>query len=354
MVQYAETPQPAGVGIKEENVHIGSGMRNGQLHSVITTLFNAVGEGFIGNADASLMGTWPTGIRAAGGTWNPVMIVPMTPSVSIVAFPSLAVGFPQTVKVRIRMVGTNQFGVYQEEITPLISKVIDATSQWFVVNMSKVFATVDEVYVITGNISNVGTVSIASIGRHTIIDPLLASNFAITDHPGDATWEAARGSAIASTNLDFVGTAPNWGVGTPLRVGPFGPDMPFPTPEIIGAMGVILREHNTPTVLNTTAPLPARGQKSVAGAAPVTGCCIGRSAAGWQGYMHKFGFFSTDGTPWTTKIANINLGGSSTRAGGLATLYARAGEDDLQLSAMIRSTLGTARGANATRGYPNG
>jgi hypothetical protein len=116
----------------------------------------------------------------------------------------------------------------------------------------------------------------------------------------------------------------------------------------MGAVGTILRERNTPTALNTTARLPARLQL-IAAAVPITGCAIGLSATGFQGTPHKFGFFSSNG--WTGKISGINLGGSSTRAGTAPALILQLGEDELQISAMLRTTMGTRRGANATKAY---
>lgn len=352
MVQFSESPVPSGVGIREEQLHVASGLRNAQLHSTISTSIQGVGVAFIGNELGTMMGTWPAGLRSQGFAWNPVLAVPMTPFVSFVAiWPGGAL--PKTVQVRIRMVGTNQFGAYQEEITPWVSRTMTTTAQWFGVYMSKVFATVDEVYVMTDNITNVGNLSKASIGWTTIIDPTRAQAAVIADHPDDAAWEFAHGGALASTTLNFCGTEANWGIGTPVRCSPFGPSIPFPSPEIVGAMGIILREKTTPTAINQVASLPGRGQIAVAGVAPTTGVCIGRSVSGWQGDMNKFGFFSNDA--WTTKIAGINFSGSSTRAGsGTPQNYTQVGEDDIQISSIIRTTIGSRRGANATRSYPNG
>jgi len=351
MVQFKETPVPSGSGLHERQLHISSGLRNSQLNAVISTDLDGVSFGLIGTAGGGDLGIFQPGLRAQGAPWSPVLPLPMTPTITILAVPPEPQAFPQTVVVQARLIGTDQFGCYQEEITPILTKVMTTTSQWFGFHCSKVFASIDDVFFHTGNIDP--ALSVAQIGWSTLIDPTKAGAAAIADHAFELVWEFFHAGTLSGTvlvtNYDLIGTAANWGIGTPHRVEPFGPSIPFPSPEIMGAVGTILRQRTTPTVLNTTARLPARGQL-IGGSAPVTGVAIGRSAAGFQGTPHKFGFFSNDA--WTTPISGINFGGSSSRGGaGVPTAEAQLGEDEIQISALLRTTMGTRRGANSTKAY---
>lgn len=352
--QFQESHVPAGSGISERQLHLATGLRNQSLTPIISTNFAGIfntGVGVIGTAGGTRSGTWPAGLRLAASAWNPVLPVPMTPTFTFYVVQGIGAGYPQTVEVKLRILGTDQFGCYQEEVTPWVTKVQTTTSQWFQIITSKVFSTIDQVYVMTSNVHSDLGFSLCGCGWGTNIDPLFVQAATFAAHSYDATWELVHGGAVA-TNLDMCGTAPNWGVGTPYRVSPHGPSNPYPTPEILGATGTLLREKNTPTALNTTARLPVRGQLSVAGVAPTTGLAVGRSVAGWQGTPHKIGFFSND--TWVTKIAGINLGGSSTRASGLPTTEGQVGEDELMLTVAMRTCIGTRRDSNPTRTYPNG
>lgn len=383
---YEMTPGTtgAGIGLRENQLHVSAGMRNSSLHAVVPSFFRAFSgasnmtqfEGimpFGDNAstaqpDWSLLSGAPTpdwvAMRVSGTPWNPVLPVPMTPTVSFLVFP-IGSPFPQTVQVKIRMSGTDQFGNHIVEETPWIAKVQTTTSVWFLVHMSKVFATVEQMW-LKG--INVGPTSLAAsrvaVGWCSCIDPAaLAVASPVVNGAGGAFaadncfWPTAMtllwaSGGVTATNYDLAGTAANWGVGTPLQMSPYGKPTPFPSPDILGASGMILRQRNTPTALNTVAQLPARGQLAVAGVAPTTGVAIGRSASGFQGTPHKLGFFSNDS--WTTKIAGITLSGSSTRASGIPGPYSQLGEDDIAIVATLRTTLGTQQDSNATGSYPQG
>jgi hypothetical protein len=357
MVQFKESFVPAGSGLTERQLHLATGLRNACLTPVISSNYAGIFStniGLIGTADSSRHGAWPAGLRLTASVWNPVLPVPMTPTMLFYVIPSTGApggAFPETVEVKVKVQGTDQFGCYQEEITPWVSKTMTTTSCWFGIHLSKVFSTVDQVYVMTNNITNLGNLSTCGMGWGTNIDPTMAGAATINVSTFDTYWELFEGGLVTS-NLDMCGTAANWGVGTPFRVSPYGPSTPYPTPEILGATATILREKNTPTALNTTARLPVRGQLSVAGVAPTTGLCVGRSVAGWEGTPHKVGFFSNNA--WTTKVAGINLGGSSTRASGVPTTDAQVGEDELMITVAMRTLIGTMRDSNPTRTYPLG
>lgn len=382
---YQTTPGTTGpgIGVRENQLHVASGLRTSSLHAVIpsfsrtfsgaSNMTNLEGIMPFGDNASTAQPDWTLGsglptpdwvaMRVAGMVWNPVLPVPMTPTVQVLAFPVLG-GFPQTIQVKIRMSGTDQFGNRIIEETPWISKTQTTTSVWMMVHMSKVFATVDQMWLKGINIGLASLLqSRVSIGWCSCIDPdpLAASTSAVNGAGGDfltyfwpvafvLAWSGLGG--VTATNFDLCGTAANWGVGTPLQMSPYGKPQPFPSPDILGATGMILRQSRTPTALNTVAQLPARGQLAVAGVAPTTGVTLGRSASGFQGTPHKFGFFSNNA--WVTKIADITLSGSSTRASGIPTGYIQLGEDDIALVATLRSTLGTQQDSNPTGSYPRG
>lgn len=351
MVQYQKTPMGVGVGLNEQNLHQSTGLRNAQLEVVLTTnVVGIVGPSTIGANDApSDFGTFPAvGLSAdVGSTWNSTMMVPMTPSLFLWPVP-ISAALPADVKFKVKARGKDQFGEAIEEVTPWLSTTLTTTSLFRVLTLSKVFAVVDEVYVATQGVSSLAGASKAAVGWHTMIDPTraAAANIAFTGFHGGGLW-TILGSA--GSNVDMMGTWANYGFGTTHLHTPYGPNVPFPSPEIMGAQGTVLRQKTTPTVINETAFLPARGQLVVAGAAPVTGVRIGGNLAGWQGSPHKFGFFSNDN--WTTKIANIELGGSSLRASDVPTTDVMLGEDDMQFTALLHTWVSTARGTSPKKSY---
>lgn len=279
MVRYNQTPSGGGVGLNEYNLHQATGLRNATLNAVIAsspwgtaaggtlTTWGSIAPNTdgtnitpIGNADGSRMGTWPTvSLRSAATPWNSILPIPMTPTLFFLAIPGPTAGiasapWPQTVEVRIRMIGRDQFGNAIEEITPWVSKTSSTTSQVAVINMSKVFSVVHDAWVMTDNVWDTAPTfsSSAAIGWHTCIDPTKAQAMAATIAVYQTFWLAQNAAAIVS-NFDFCGTAANWGIGTPHMVTPYGQDMPVPTPEILGATMTLLRQKTTPTALNTVA-----------------------------------------------------------------------------------------------------
>jgi hypothetical protein len=350
--QHEAGPNAHGVGVTEEQIHVASGIRNSTLNVVVqrslTGIISSVGTD-IGTAGGIRSSGFATSLRlSSSSAWNPVMAVPQTPLVFIYAVSLIA--FPTTVEFRIKMTGLDQFGNRIQEITPWQSKTQTTTSQMILFCMSKVFSVIDDCWIDTNNITNAASISNAAIGWGPIADPTGLEASAVTDNPSAANVAWVSGGATG-TNTDLVGTEANWGVGTPMRVAPYGPAIPFPSPEYLGGTVSLVREVNTPALLNAVAVVEGRDQPT-AGVVPVTGFALGRSAAGFQGTPHKLGFFSNDA--WTTKITGIGLTGSSTRASGIPTAYVHTIEDAIQINVALRTTLGTQRDANATSSYPNG
>jgi len=350
MVLIDTNPNPPGPGVNERQLHEATGLRTKHLTATISTNISGIGGGTIGTAGGTGSdGTWSTGLRAASATWNSAMPVPMTPTIFVFGTPT---AIPGSITVRFRVRGYDQFGMPAIEVTPFVTKSVTTTSFFTALTLSRVFSFVEDVEVMTQGV-NVASSSV-TIGWHTAIDPTGAAAAAFTLTPIASAFQTAITAlnvAATVTNVDMANTWQNWGIGTPVRLAPYGKDNPFPTPEIMGAMGLLLRQKNMPTVLNIAARLPVRGQLA-SGVAPVTGVCVGRSLTGWQGDPHKFGFFSSDN--WTTKISGITLTGSDTRASDVPTSTAQFGEDDMQFTAMIRTTDGTRRGEGRVYGYPNG
>lgn len=344
-----------GYGVAEEQLHIATGLRN-RTHQVAisTNFFGVTISTPIGTASGGVSGSgtnfWGTGLRAAGSVWNPILPVPMTPTVTVFHETS---AIPGGLQFQLRLRGTDQFGNPIEDVSPLIGKTVSTTDYISSITMSKVFATVDEAWIWTVGVIN--TTSVLGIGWSTIIDPLF-SGLAPTSVP--ITNPAAFQARMTVLNAGATGTIwanqntyPNWGVGTPVRVQAFGPAQPFATPELIGGTGILLREKTTPTVINAVARFPGKNQPFTGGVASAVGLTFGQSVAGWRGTPHKIGFYSNDF--WTTKLG-IGLGGSSTRAAGRPTTQAQVGEDELMLLFWLRTSIGSQRLSNTATSYPRG
>lgn len=409
--QYNATPGRLSPGIQEENLHIATGLRNANLSAIISSNLGGICPSTaVGTIDGS---PGSTSLRAGATAWNGNLPVPMTPSLFCILVPlECYTGSHGAVTFRAHATGIDQFGNVIEEWTPWLTKTQTSTSQVILVTFSKVFAYVTDVVMHTSNVTG-PLVSTVSCGWHTCIDPTAIQASALTDYT--AFWVlGGLGPTTTASNLDTLGSWANWGVGTPIRMQPYGPSTPFPTPEVMGAMALIIRDRNTPAVINKAGRLAPQGQLVESGAAPTTGVCIGRSASGWQGCPHKFGFFSDDtwatklnsvngtatasssttltnsgasfpsmvgwtvragssyatvssntatvitvsawvgGTPSGTatySVTNLNLGGSSTYNGGIPTAGAGVGRDDIELSSLLRTTFNTQRGSNATKSY---
>lgn len=379
MARFNETITPSGYGYREEQLHVATGLRNSSIHALISTdLAGIVNDIPIGSQTGlartewggpQIAGTTYTSMRAAAAAaltpWNGHLPTPMTPTISIIANSTglvtvLSAGSgTATMIVQFRVRGQDQFGCAIEEITPPITLstkgyAIGTDGDYFtLIHLSKVFSYVHDVEYLNygasdgtnGHLWVTSPPATFRMGWCTVIDPV----------PLGGSLATALIRPLAALTVDTgtqVAGIENWGIGTPLRIAPYGPAIPFANPEYIGGTATILREKTTPTVLNTTVRVPGRGQ-TIAGSLPTAGFALGRSASGWQGTPHKLGFFSNDN--WATnKISGIDLTGSSNRASDRPTSYAQLGEDELQIVASIRSSIGSRRGSNPTSSYPRG
>ena len=347
-------PNAHGVGVSEEQLHVATGLRTQTITATIERNLSGIVSSSatpIGTLTGAASGTWGAGLRSFSSAWNPHMPYPMTPLITFFVNDAAPAVFPQTVYVRIRMTGTDQFGNRIVEVSPWLSKTMTTTSQLFVVCMSKVFATIDDCWIQTDNVKfdDIASLSQVGIGWGCLIDPTGLAAAAFADTPGfNILWGLQGG---VTTNVDVLGTEKNWGLGTPMRVSPYGPDIPYASPEVLGATAELIRNLSSGALLSEIARLPVLGQQS-AGALPDTGIAVGRSSPGWQGTPHKVGFFSNDG--WTTKITGITLTASSTRASDIPTAFLDIFEDTMRFTMHLRTTLGTSRGDNATSTYPRG
>lgn len=359
-MRYNATPGVAGPGVREKDLHPSSGLRLVSINPTVSMNWYGVSAqiNFGALGAATDVTSW-TSIRAYASIWSEHMPFPMTPFISFFIVPTDTT-LPSTVSVKLRVKGMDQFGNAIEEVTPWITKVMDDEDYLFAIYLSKVFSAVYDVEYMSRGIDGDSAVpSRLAVGWACIIDPTrvesTSAKLAYTTVLGfggyDVVWNALGGSTTGSTPLDLMGTEANWGFGIPLEVAPFGPAIPHAAPEVIGAYATILREKTTPTVVMAGYRLPVIGQ-SINGGLPVTGVVVGRSAPGWQGCMSKIGFASSDS--WATKVLGMEFGGSSQRASDLPATAAQVGEDELLFNFLIRTTVGTARGANPTSTYALG
>ncbi len=305
-----------GVGVREEQLRLGSGLRLSCLTTIARDQIDVVSgtAAPIGTAD----GTQPTPVEPADVWFDPAwsafsgrMPFPMTPMIAITSTAPSA-----SKRVRIRMSGLDQFWSPQLEITPFVA--LDATLDVMQFPMSKVFAFVAKVeYQFELLDSDTDTIS---VGISNVFDPT-----EVADVAQDAD------NARVLKNLENLGFA------TPIRISPFGVSQPVSHPEVIGDV----------TAWNMTSDTFAHIQPL----GVVAGFTVGVSAAGFQGYAHKLGFDSPDG--WTTKI--LDLAGAEFRMGGEAEGVASSpvrASDTTKYMAQFRSSVGTRREAMAESIYP--
>lgn len=286
-----------GVGIKEEDIHATSGLRMAVDTPVLITSTNAIA--------AITLGT-PTGAPIT--TWKPMVgpvdlpfyfghpAYPVTPTVFMIT-PAPAV----TKQLRIRMTGTDQFGVTQTETSPWVAHLGGATDVVVAFPMSKVFQYVALIEIMTVGYNS--TTDFAQIGQLNCFDP----------------------TNIADDAADLQGVTilhrQNLGFGTTRRLSPNTDGF-----RVYGNIGAY----------NWT-------QRAFAYIAPVSGTVagftVGQSVAGFEGYQHKIGF---DSPNWAaTKVQQF--GGGEFRMGGQVQgsppppIRAR---DVLEFHVTLRSDLG--------------
>lgn len=323
--RYDSGAQAPGIGYREEQIHPASGLRIAHCGGVLGTNLAGIQalrtfEAFItdGGANLASSATWQSLKTAA--TWKGRLPIPMTPAINIIATVSDGSG---TALVRFRATGFDQFGTKIVEVTPWLSLVTTSVAFYQIIYLSKVFSFLDDLEFMADDLLGTGQVGVGW-----------------TAMPSTTKAEAATisvslaGAGASNTSVIIQGDA-NWGIGTPLRIEPYGADQPFAKPEVMGAGGALLYSSYGPTVIGTPAKFPLS-------TSAVDGIALGQNASTWQGCPHKIGFSFTQGDSF-----DIELGGSSQSASQVPATLAQLGADTLELCFSIRSTVGTRRGQRA-------
>ena len=299
--------RPGGSGLDEARIHPASGLRINSQCPIQRTNFAR-----ISGAAAQIGG-------AAGApveVWTPVVWtsfegrvpVPQTPCILVLQAVAAAT------QIRFRVRGLDQFGATCYELTPWVT--LDADIPNTGIPLSKVFSWVGSVEYMSIGVINTTNIT---IGISNLYDPGPAAD--------DAESPASAVQMINTENL---------GLGTMLRISPYGRPDPFPHPEVIGMVMAYNFEQTE------YAEIPPQDADNA-------GFTVGRNVPGWQGTPHKIGFASPDG--WTTKIAGgsgeFRMGGQEEGVLGSPPRM----NDTLQFSFHIRSELGTRRDALSDGSY---
>jgi hypothetical protein len=321
------TGNPAGVGYREEQIHTASGLRTAGLNAVIGTslagiqalrTFNDIDGAVLG---AQAFSTW-TSIKSAA-TWKGRLPFPMTPSINIVA--NTFGGGAGSYIIRFRAKGYDQFGASIVEITPFTTVVTSDSAFFAVFTLSKVFSFIEDIEIICPDILGEGEIS---VGWHAIPNETLANT---------ATISVSLDGTPTNTSVQFKNNA-NWGLGTPLRIAPYGAGQPFAYPEVMAASAVLLYSSYGPTVIGSAALLVPFVD------ATTDGWVLGQNVSGWEGTPHKIGFSIENDPP----VFALELGGSSQSSSQVPGTLAQLGADTIEFCFSIRSTVGTRRGSRAT------
>lgn len=320
--RYDSGAHATGVGYREEQIHEASGLRIAHCGGVIGT--NLAGIQALRNFSLLLVDgaiglpTW-TSVKIAAN-WKGRLPIPMTPAINLITTVSSA---PGTALVRFRATGFDQFGAKIVEMTPWLSLVTTSTAFFQIIYLSKVFAFLDDLEIQCDDLLSTGQIG---VGWSAIISTAKAES---------ATLSVSLAGAGASNTSVIIQGDGNWGIGTPLRIAPYGADQPYATPEIMGAGGALLYSSYGPTMIGTPAKFPVAS-------AVIDGVRLGQNTSGWQGTPNKIGFDVSEGDS-----LDIELGGSSQSASQAPATLAQLGADTLELCFSIRSTLGTRRGQRA-------
>lgn len=327
--RYDESPVPSGQGIREEGVHVGSGLR---LASAVCP----IGTSLSGISNEALTIAWGAGGGAAVNAWTSIKTVnwlgflpiPVTPCINILVAPA-------TFFARFRITGFDQFDNHIVEVTPTVTAVSGASTYAFLLVCSKVFRYVENVEYMSTAVDN--SLSRIEVGWTSIVDPR-----------GVEASSIDFGFGVTSTRM--LNTWQNWGFATPLRVSPWGIAVPATPAVNLQARRIAHAAELQGGVCSRLVPSLAFQALTVFGqnGASNTALRLGTSLAGWQGTPHKVGFVSSDN--WTTNFTNF-FTGSATRAGGTPTSTAQFGEDRLQYVCGVRSALGTRRNSNPESSY---
>lgn len=220
---HEKDPVPHGYGVREENIHQGSGLRIASVTALLNRSMTAAAGGFHPNTgiltpsggqvtDANL-GLWQNITALATTGWYGRLPVPMTPVIRTLTIP-----LTSTNRIQFRVTGFDQFGNHTVETTPaldltdLAAAVITDGFWW--VCCSKVFSYVTKVEFRGEGLNTIGGLFF-QCGWSPMVDPAGVEAAAAFDY-----YTLAAGNHTINT----LGTFRNWGIGTPLRVSPYGND----------------------------------------------------------------------------------------------------------------------------------
>jgi hypothetical protein len=350
MVRYQADFNPPGNGIREEQLHQGTGLRNAVIPAIIAV---RPAVSLISGAAVTLLTEQAAFTSIKTSAWRGHLPVPMTPTLFI------GVNCAGACQLQFRVTGFDQFDNHIVETTPIITVPANANNQCFL-HLSKVFRFVENVEYKSNGL----TALAVSVTISGIIDP---------------TGVEGAGAGIdigfgVAGPIRLIGTWANWGLGTPMRMAPYSTALPASTQpnfpptrlqhqwEVTGATATRLKNNGaTAAILNSVVNsgyLPIFGDSSSGN----TTLRIGQSGAAfssggyitdraWAGTPHKIGFVSSDA--WATGFSKA-FTGSSTRASGVPTAADQVGEDDLEFIIALRSSLGTRRATNPESSYIRG
>lgn len=292
------TPVPSGYGVREEQVHTGSGLRIRTVSATLSrsdvtcsafTLGTPVAPGA---ADVATMnaGTWFS-LRPPDPFWNGRLPIPMTPSIVAAIFPVLAA---TTFKFQYRVTGLDQFGNAIQETTPLFDLAgvdgLTGTESLYWVVCSKVFSYVSNIEVRGADIGAAVTPKFA-MGYSFLIDPTSIETASVSlDYL----------TTGLPSKFNMLGTHQNWGIGTPLRVSPYANDPIAP----IAATGTLTSTGVNPAAADTVTLDGIVYTWRASLTAGVTGeVLIGASAA--ASLQNLFDAVNRTGTPGTQYSAAL-------------------------------------------------
>lgn len=326
---HDESPIPGGHGLREENAHPGSGLRVQSVTATfpIWSLAQFTGGSRIdftpGQITTMNAGIFTSILPALSSAWNGRLPVPMTPLMLCGLIKASG-----TLHVQIRVSGYDQFGNHIAETTPMIEITgVNIGDHAFWINMSKVFSYVDNVE-LRGDIELGSTIA---PGWSNIVDvsgiELASLNF----------------FTAGASSVNTLGTAANWGIGTPLRISPYGYD---PNPATFASntwtLGGAAGNNETVTLAGQVYTF----KTTLTGAANEV--LIGGSvAASCQNFANAINYVGLPGTEYTA-LTQRNLFVRATFTATTVVVIARIGGFTGNLIAILDNTANGAFGAPAT------
>lgn len=329
-VPYKQLPIPDGTGYREEQIHQASGLRIATVSCVLKTQLAGIQAltafedvaGAVGPGEPLMAADWVS--MKVDADWHGRLPTPMTPAITLITTTSTA---PGTINIRFRARGYDQFGATIVETTPWLAIATTSSSFYKIIYLSMVFSFLEDLEFQCDDVLGTGEFS---VGWSAIIEPSKAEAATLS--------VSLAGAGASNTDVDIIAPT-NWGIGTPLRVQPYGPDQPYATPEFLAGSGALLYSSHGPTFLGTPAIFPAATSTA-------DGAVLGQNAIDWEGTPNKIGFI--DANESGAIVLDIELGGSSQSASQTPATLAELGADALELNFTIRSTVGTRRGQRVT------